>query len=304
MEQDKQAEKEQEPRRFPTDFSAIGPEDGKSGFEGEMLRERMEKLESRLTLVAVLVLCMILALGFFFYFSFDKRILAVSTAGAGRMALLSQELEQNVGVLSRRVKEAEETLGQKIVAVEKASESAKELLQQTEPRLAALETGKADRDELLKEIKQLQEANEALAGSLAGFSQWRSTADNRIQEVSAIAQTAQGTAVSAQRALADLLEWQITIMEGFGRMEAKILALEQSKLDMNSLEKALEQSRSTYSSRLATVQQEMNQRAASVESQIVTLQSEMENLREAANRPDPNAPKPGPATIRETPLFP
>ncbi|MDI6796745.1 MAG: hypothetical protein QMD09_07365 [Desulfatibacillaceae bacterium] len=303
MEQDKQAQQGPETTRFSADFSSISP-DGKGGFEEELLIARMEKLEGRLTLVAVLVLCMVLALGFFFYFSFDKRILAVSTAGAGRVALLSQELEQNVSVLSRRVKEAEETLGQKIVAVEEASESARDLLEKTEPRLIALEKGKADKDELTQATRRLMEEKAALAGDIEGLSQWRSLADSRIQEVRTLAQGAQNTAGNAQRALADLLEWQITIMEGFGRLEAKILSLEQSKLDSESLEKALEQSRATVSTRLETVRQEMNQRAASVESQIVTLQSEMENLREAINRLDPNAPKTDPSRIREMPLFP
>jgi peptidoglycan hydrolase CwlO-like protein len=303
MEQDEQTEKGMETTRFSADFSSVST-DSKGDFEGELLIARMEKLEGRLTLVAALVLCMVLALGFFFYFSFDKRILAVSQTGAGRITLLSQELEQNVGVLSRRVKEAEETLGQKIVSVEDALKSAEDLLEKTEPRLNALEKGKADKDELLQATRHLMEEKAALAGDVAGLSQWRSTADSRIQEIRTLAQEAQGTAGNAQRALADLLEWQITIMDGFGRLEAQTLALEQSKLDRNSLEKALEQSSSTFSTRLETVRKEMNQRAASVESQIVTLQSEMENLREAISQLDPNALKTDPAKIREAPLFP
>lgn len=271
----------------PEDQERAGEE-----FATELAMARVEKLEGRLTLVAVLVLCLVAGLAFFFYFEFEERIVRVSESGAGKYEVLSKELEENVNELAGKVKAAEAELSSKISELSQVNAKAQKLLDEAGQRADLLEEGKLAKKEadqlFLKERKQTEKAVASLT------KETRAEAERLTAQQKTLAQTQEelggqladvkSRLEAAQQALADFLEWQMATAGRFEVLKSTLDEMAEQKADSQEVASLLEKQRSELVDLLQKHAREAGQRAAGVESQIVTLQTELEGLQKTLDK--------------------
>lgn len=109
---------EKEPKKFEMQIDDEIPEfQAKEDFNDS----KIEKLDKRITRISIIIPCLVIIIIIVGYFDLKKTLSSVNTKGNLGVQTLSKELESKFSSLSIQEAKLEETLGQKIAELEKAT---------------------------------------------------------------------------------------------------------------------------------------------------------------------------------------
>ena len=101
-------------------------------FQAEIADQRVDKLNQRLTIFAILIPCLVCIILFVYYLDMKKRFITVQGAGEKNVQNLSENLESTYASQSQRFAKLEETINNKISSIEKSTALLKKNLEKLE----------------------------------------------------------------------------------------------------------------------------------------------------------------------------
>ena len=243
---------------------------------------RMEKLSTRITLVAVLIPCLLVIVLAIAYLDIKNRVIKTQNTGSMGVQNLSKDLESRFSNLSLKQAKIEEQLTELSKSLETATASIQVNLKKSSTQLKDELDGKLGRSELktltqksnaaISELKQKAIASET---ALTRFDKTLSEFDEELS--SQILAMAEGIGKDHDR-----LE----------EIEKQIGRLETVKLSKESLELTLGLERLALQEMVKERLREMEQRLADLGAQLETLNQRLETqTREAVPSPQPPTPE-------------
>jgi hypothetical protein len=146
-------------------------------FQDEIKNLRLEKLNKRVTIIAILIPCFICILLLLVYFDLRSKVTANQSTGTMNIQSMSKDFDTRLNKLSSQLSEIEESLASNISSYEKKISSLKFRIYKVENKNKKLISSKAykqDQDVLKKEINnfstKLDNLDVIFSGKLTGLS--------------------------------------------------------------------------------------------------------------------------------------
>ncbi len=265
---------------------------GEEELDQEYAERKIERLEGRLTLQAILVLVLFLSLAAFFYFDFSQRIARVEDTGATKVEDLSRQVQANLEQSSMSVDERTAGLAAALEDLKKALAANRDQTREVAAGLEKLAKAAATPEkvrELLAEqekatarereklslavaaqVKAEQEAREALARDLAGLS----------ARMASVVESSSGVKTSVETMTQKIAELSLAVDE-----------MDRSKVNRALLEELLSHQQALMEAQMA----DSEQTAKKLELRIRALETAAGRAKNAANAPAAPAPRPAPS---------
>lgn len=220
-----------------------GNEDTHCFYEEERQRQRVDKLNQRLTMFAILVPLVIGAIVAYAYVDMKMEFAAVKSSGILDAQKLSENLESRFSSLSLQYAKLEETLNQQLATLEKSDAT-------LAGREAALEKKLATLGEATPDKNQLQQALEEITSQLSPLA---TRIGAQEETLASLAQSVQENQEGLQAAT-DRMKSAESESGSLGR---RLEAMGREKLDRRELnsaiEAAMETERKRFQNRLAEI---------------------------------------------------
>lgn len=238
---------------------------------------RVEKLSTRITLVAVLIPCLLVIVLAIAYLDIKHRVASTQNTGSMGVQNLSKDLESRFSSLSLKQAKLEEQLAEIAKALETATAGLQVNLKKATTELTRIADEKADRSTLAAEAKKTQASIAGLRKEVADLNE----TFNRFDEELA----------------AQILIMAEGLKKDQGRLaeiEAKTRELDSEKLSKASMDLALGLERLALQEMVKERIREVEKKIASMGKQIDALDQRLDARRQAP----PVAPNPSPSSIR------
>lgn len=261
---------------------------------------RIEKVQQRLTLLAILIPCLVAAMLYFFYQHFQQAMGKTQGAGVQKIQRISADietryeeisekfkgLEKNIEVLENKYTRKVQPLDEILLAFEKINSSMKDSLKKMEKSVDELYTSKADKQEL----QELRKAIETLDAGLLPVKESLDviTADLKIVDERISKEVA---------ALSESIRQTATEFESIRSEIAKISETAQSGLTRNDLDQALQKQQKTFQDQLNPLIKDMKIE----EKRVKVIQEKVEELERAMDKSAKANPAAGDASQRASP---
>ncbi len=269
--------------RFTLHSSEDEPE---SLYMAEAENLRIEKLSTRVTLVAVLIPCLLAIVLAIAYLDIKKRVVRTQTTGSMGVQNLSKDLESRFSTLSLKQAKLEEQLADQANKLDNATAAIQVKLKKAADSLQKTMDEKMDNAALTTLSRETESSIAALKKEMGALH----------QEVKALA--------DAFNKFDDELAGQILLMaEGIKKDQGRLASIEKRTQQLESEKLSKEAMNLAIGLERLALQEMINERIGSVEKKVAALGKKVEkidrNLSEgtsSAPPPQPAAPKPADVT--------
>ena len=141
------------PDEFKISFSENNGMDDESVVREEILRQRLEKLSKRITLLSILIPVLIGVVFTFAYLDIKKRIYSMQDTGMGELQRLSRDLESRFSSLSVRFAKYEDSFEERENSLKGIEESFSKKNASVEKTLSMVDTSINDMKKIIKETE-------------------------------------------------------------------------------------------------------------------------------------------------------
>ena len=258
--------------KLPLDESDIGPE-----IPAAVDELRMEKLNTRVTIISVLIPVLIVIVLVIAYLDIKKRVVHSEDTGTSSVQKLSSDLESKYSSLTIRQARIEDDMSRMIQRLDQSDAKMEVKFKQTGDSMSGLKQSLVNKKELNRSEKALNKKIAELTAELEELQTQVAALPQAIDTLSLKMKSYQ----DAEKGQRDQLD----------KLETKITALDKDKLEKPALDLAL---------RLETLRIE-NSLKAELET-VGTKLKALEKRVAALSAPSPAAPAPNPAQPQEKPV--
>jgi chromosome segregation ATPase len=234
---------------------------------------RIEKLSTRITLVAVLIPCLLVIVLAIAYLDIKNRVINTQNTGSMGVQNLSKDLESRFSSLSLKQAKIEEELSKTSQTLETATAALQVNLKKSTAEMKRMIDAKPDRSALAAVEKKTDAGIAALRKEVSDLDAALSKFD---EELSGQIQI-----------MADGLKQDQGRMD---EIESKANQLESEKISKSSMELALGLERLALQEMVKERIRELQQKLAAMDKRIAELHQRLENRRTEAPAPSPEAP--------------
>jgi DNA repair exonuclease SbcCD ATPase subunit len=262
--------------RFNTD-----QKDADGLYQEEVRDLRIEKLNQRITLLAILLPCLIGVLMFFAYRTVTSRLDRTQDSGAMEIRDLVKELDSKNADLASRISALESGLTEKLTALDSRLQAAEGQLKKTDEIIGKLRGSVVDKQAQSDALSKFENALSPVRKELAALSKLN-------EEVRVTAEKVQRLETAQNKELGDLnkkVEAQASDLNTLGKNVTSSL---EKKVEMQTLELELLKAKKQYQQLL-----ELSAR---------TLNDKIDSLQDRLEAPAKNPELGRPATPSRTPL--
>lgn len=233
------------PSRFKIGSETERPE---KIYQDELHDLRIEKLGQRVTLLTILIPCLIGVILLITYLDIKDRVTVSQTTGNQGIQALSKDVSSKFSQLSLKEAKLEETITQKLPALEKNTAVIQARLRSAQKAIVKTQSRMAEKSQV---EQALTDVNQTLA-----------PLPQKIDEVAANAQAADTRLSEDLAAIASSLE---TVQTTLLKIETELIALSAGKIDEETLDKRMQTERKA-------LQKEWTQSVKKLEKSIKALQ--------------------------------
>jgi chromosome segregation ATPase len=256
----------------------------------------VDRLNTRITLLAILLPCLIGALVLYGYLDIKKNVAQVKNVGSTEVKALSKDVVEEVSSLSEQYNKVFTSLSDRVATLEASSVIIKEGLEKQRRELEKMGGAKADKEALSKMEEENAETVRALGA---------------VQELlNSQALTLDSLNKALEEEMAGVVLAVEAVRGGEKKRDTEIKKLSEGKMDKKAFDEFLKKGRADDESRLSPLKKEIdsaNQGVARLQQQVNMLGRSLQLLQENRTLPDRNpartspsgAPTPGKGGIIE-----
>ncbi len=234
----------------------IRPDDNPaSHFQEDKQELKIEKLNRRITLIAILIPCLIGGILFLAYRDIKTRVGQVSDTGTTEVKTLSKDLETSFSSLLSKHAQLQQSFIKKTASLEKTA--------------ASLHKSLKEADTAIRYIRAARQAdNKKMIGALAAINSTLKTLTPLPQELKNIASDIKAVDGKFSKELRNFTQNLEKIKNNLIKIQADVFALASVKIDYKAFDLALKNQRKDYQQALQQTIWDVDKRIASLESKI------------------------------------
>ena len=234
---------------------------------------QIQRLNQRITLLAILVPCMLGVILVFAYFELRDRLAQVQVTGSKEVRSLSEDVVDKTASLSDQYTELEKSLSDRLSALKKSTASIKEDLKRNQREVKKIVRSKADKKALEQAMKKHSAEVADTFSALQGM----------LHDQKQIVENLEGT---LRTEVANIVQAIERAKNNAERQDSAIKALSKRKIDKQGLANILEDKWSSYQATISMLKKEIK----SIREEVSRLQKQINmtagsSVPEAQTRP-------------------
>jgi DNA repair exonuclease SbcCD ATPase subunit len=258
-------------------------------YQEEVRDLRFEKLNQRITLLAILLPCLIGVMVYFGYRTLTSRVDRTQDSGAMEVRSLVKDLDSKSAELASRISALESGLTEKLTAVDKRLQAAEGQLKKTDEIIGKLKVTVADKQTQSDTLSKFENSLSSVRKELAALPKLN-------EEVHTTAEKVERLETAQSKEFGDLNKKMEAQADDLNTLEKNVSSSLEKKVGMQTLELELLKAKKQYQQLLELSAQALNDKIQSVEDRLETPAKNPELGRPAIpSRTPPTAPAPLPA---------
>jgi len=250
-------------------------------YQEEVRDLRIEKLNQRITLLAILLPCMIGVMMFFAYRAVMGRVDRTQDSGAMEVGNLVKELDSKTGDLASRIGALESALTEKLTALDNRLQAAEGQLRKTDEIVGKLRGSVVDKQAQSDALSKFETALSLIRKELAALPKLN-------DEVHATADKVQQLETAQSKELGDLSKKLEAQASNLKNLEKNVSSSLDKKIEMETLELELLKAKKQYQQLLELSTRKLNDK--------------IDSLQDRLDAPAKGSELQRPATSTQTPL--
>ncbi|MDF1592631.1 MAG: hypothetical protein P1P89_14035 [Desulfobacterales bacterium] len=264
--------------KFKIRFDDEGPFDPKGPeppLQEKVENLRLNKLNRRINLFAVLVPCLLAFILVFGYFDIRKKFDNIHISESSDVQALSKDLDSKFSSLSIRQAKIESLLNEKISAMEKTAARLEQNLEQTEKALAGVRSSTPDKQELAGIIAEMDKTLEPIHTDLKKLS-------SEIKKISSEGKSLQDKLDKQSGTLATAVG---SLQKEISVLKADTAALGSTRVDKKTFDLTSRHQEKFYQQKINDLEKSLSEKIGVLRNQIKALEDKQKKSTAAVTAP-------------------
>lgn len=207
----------------------------------ERKNQRIDKLNQRITLLAVLLPCLIVVILIGAYVEMRRRVSTNINAGTAVVTTLSKDVTTKLDTVSSNYEALEQNISKKLLAIEKTISSIQNQSNKLQKNISTLQSSKSDKKETANTLKKIETKIAPIQAS--------------IDDLKASINTLKSSLANDISSIKDSISTQSVRIKN---VQQDISILETEKIDRTILERAIKNENGRYSNILGKLEQDIS----------------------------------------------